>query len=63
MKHWITLLSAVVAATAARARMRSPTRWPSRLTGANNATPVTAEPMKLSRKSVPIVGTTEKYAP
>ena len=31
-----------------------------RRTGANSTTPTTPAPMKLSRKSVPIVGTTEK---
>jgi hypothetical protein len=36
---------------------------PNRLTGAINTTPTTPAPTKLSRKSVPIVGTTEKYAP
>ena len=36
---------------------------PSRLTGAISTAPTTPDPMKLSRNSVPIVGTTEKYAP
>ncbi len=49
-----------IAPSAASARIRSPSRWPSSRTGANSTTPTTPAPMKLSRKSVPIVGTTEK---
>jgi hypothetical protein len=49
-----------IAPTAASERMRSPRRLPSRRTGASSIAPTMPAPMKLSRKSVPIVGTTRK---
>jgi hypothetical protein len=47
-----------IPARAAETRIRSPTSRPSRRTGAISTTPTTPVPMKLSRKRVPIVGTT-----
>jgi hypothetical protein len=52
-----------IAPRAAKTRIKSPAFRPNRLTGASSTVPTTPDPTKLSRKSVPIVGTTEKYAP
>jgi hypothetical protein len=51
-----------IAPRAAPTRIRSPKPRPNRRTGAASTTPTTPDPMKLSRNSVPIVGTYEKYA-